>query len=145
MVTLQFSSTSHPASRLICWGTWSRHSHVDFVLPDGTLLGAVPGGVAIRPPEPERIRVERYTVQIHVDTLGDPVMAALGQLGKPYDWRGALGLALRRDWQEDDAWFCSELVAWAFECAGTPLLKAPQAWRLTPRDLLLSPLLRRVH
>ncbi len=113
---------------------------MDFVLPDGRLLGAVPGGVRVRPYDPSALRIERY----HVDASDTVLSVALAQLGKHYDWPGALGLALRRNWQEDDAWFCSELVAWSFEQAGRPLLNAPQAWRLTPRDILLSPLLRQL-
>jgi uncharacterized protein YycO len=138
MITLQFSTTSHPASRLICWGTWGRHSHVDFVLPDGRLLGAVPGGVGIRPYDPAALRIERY----QVDAPSTVLSAALSQRGRLYDWPGALGVGLRRDWQEDDSWFCSELVAWAFQEAGQPLLRTTDAWRITPRDLLLSPLLK---
>jgi hypothetical protein len=40
---------------------------------------------------------------------------ARSQVGRGYDWRGALGLALDpdRDWQEPDSWFCYELAAGA--------------------------------
>lgn len=140
MITLQFSTTSRPASRLICWGTWGRHSHVDLVLPDGQLLGAVPGGVQVRPFDPSALRIERH----QVDAPDTVLERAISQQGRPYDWPGVLGYALRRDWQEDDSWFCSELVAWAFQDAGRPLLRAGDAWRITPRDLLLSPLLSEV-
>ena len=30
------------------------------------------------------------------------------QLGKKYDWTALVGFLIRRDWQEDDVWFCSE-------------------------------------
>ena len=42
------------------------------------------------------------------------------QIGKPYDWRGALGLVIDvdRNWQKDTDWFCFELVAGALENAG---------------------------
>lgn len=33
---------------------------------------------------------------------------AQDQIGKPYDWTAIFGIALLRDWQEDDAWYCSE-------------------------------------
>lgn len=32
----------------------------------------------------------------------------VSQLGKPYDWTALFGIFFRRDWQEDDSWFCSE-------------------------------------
>ncbi|MEW6647176.1 MAG: hypothetical protein AB1450_08265 [Pseudomonadota bacterium] len=107
------------------------------MLPDGRLLGAVPGGVSIRPYDPSALRIERHLV----DAPDSVLQRALSQLGKPYDWPGVLGYAARRDWQEDDSWFCSELVAWAFQAEGFPLLRAADAWRINPRDLLLSPLL----
>jgi uncharacterized protein YycO len=40
------------------------------------------------------------------------------QIGKPYDNTGAMGITVERDWQEDDAWFCFELVAAALHAAG---------------------------
>ena len=45
------------------------------------------------------------------------------QVGKPYDWRGALALAIKpgRDWAEDDCWFCYELAAGALKAAGRPV------------------------
>lgn len=140
MTTLQFSANRTLGSRLIRAATWSDFSHVEFVLPSGRLLGAAAdGGVLIRDPRTDYSRVERY----RVDTQAEPIVeAAREQLCKPYDWAGVIGWGLRRDWQEDDAWFCSELVAWAFHAAGHPLLRAERLHRITPRDLLLSPLLR---
>lgn len=42
------------------------------------------------------------------------------QVGKPYDWRGAFGLALvpTRNWMEPDKWFCFELAAATLVQAG---------------------------
>lgn len=137
MITLQFSTKTSLSSRLIRWATWSAFSHVDLVLPDGRLLGATARrGVSIRNPEPVA-RLVRFTI----DAPSAVIDVASTQLGRPYDWSGILGWGLRRDWQEDDSWFCSELIAWAFDAAGCPLLRARNSWRITPRDLLLSPLL----
>ncbi|WP_216891622.1 hypothetical protein [Pseudomonas putida] len=62
--------------------------------------------------------------------------AALAQLGRPYDWLGCAGIALRnRDWQEPDSWFCSELVAYAFGQAGEPLFREDMVSRVTPQHL----------
>lgn len=45
---------------------------------------------------------------------------ARSQVGAPYDFRGAFGLGIDpdRDWQEEDCWFCFELVANALQKAG---------------------------
>lgn len=134
MITLQFTTKPLPFAWLIRTATWSRISHVDFVLPDGRLLGARgSGGVAIREPG-EYSHCERF----HVEAPADVLKLAASQIGKPYDWAGILGFATRQNWQSEDKWFCSELVAWAFQEAGFPLLRAERASRITPRDLLLS-------
>jgi uncharacterized protein YycO len=45
---------------------------------------------------------------------------AAGQIGKSYDWPGALGLGLTpgRDWGQDDKWFCYEFAAAVLRAAG---------------------------
>ena len=61
------------------------------------------------------------------------------QLGKPYDWQGFLGLPFRQNWASTQRWFCSELIAAAFQHAGYPL--GFPSRRVTPRDLhVLFPL-----
>lgn len=44
---------------------------------------------------------------------------ARSQVGKPYDFKGAFGMAIdpERDWQEPDCWFCFELIASALQYA----------------------------
>jgi len=138
VIAIQFSANQTLGSRIIRAFTWSAFSHVEFVLPDGRLLGArADGGVDIREPHADHTRIETYQVD-HTEAV---LNAALTQCGKPYDWPGVFGIGLHRDWQEDDSWFCSELVAWAFKEAGRPLLRAEHLHRITPRDLLLSPYL----
>lgn len=45
---------------------------------------------------------------------------ARSQVGKPYDFKGAFGIALapERDWTEPDAWFCYELAAATLRASG---------------------------
>jgi hypothetical protein len=45
---------------------------------------------------------------------------ARSQIGKPYDYKGAIGLSLApdRDWTEADMWFCFELAAATLKYAG---------------------------
>lgn len=147
MIMLQFSGSSQFGSRIIQYGTWSWAGHVDFVLPDGSLLGSVATsptwcgkkgkpGVCYHDMKPlkEYSRVERYTVD-----ASDAVLEyAKSQLGKPYDWIGVLNFVVQdSDWMDEDKWFCSELVAWAFEMAGDPLIRGVSN-RITPAALLYS-------
>lgn len=137
MVTLQFSSQDRIGSKAIQFFTWSEYSHVDIVLTDGKLFGARGDGVKIREPWGCYDRIIRKIS----DAPESIIDKALTQEGKPYDYTALLGFLARRDWTKDCSWFCSELVAWAFSEEGYPLLNADNYYRITPRDLLLSPYL----
>lgn len=137
MITLQFSSQNKIGSKLIQLATWSPYSHVDFVLPGGSLLGARGDGVKIREPYGIYDKCDRFKI----DAPNSVIERALTQLGKPYDYSALLGFIFRRNIQDPKSWFCSELVAWAFEKEGYPLLNSHNYYRITPRDLMLSPLL----
>lgn len=140
MITLQFSTTNEIVSGLIRVGTWSWASHMDMVLPDGNLIGATARhGVAAIPPR-KFTRVERYTYEIDFDAY---LRVLVTQIGKPYDWGGVIGLALRRNWNKEDAWQCSELHAWASAECGKPLVRG-EFWRIVPANILMNPELRRV-
>lgn len=57
------------------------------------------------------------------------------QIGKPYDWRACFGfLTGSRDWRDDTAWFCFELIAGYIE-AGSDY-RFPDLARVTARDLI---------
>ena len=140
MVTLQFSGLDSFGSKVVQWSTWSWVGHVDFVLPNGDLLGSLPhlrnGGVQIHKMKPRDAyaRVERY----QIDAPSSVYDAALSQVGKEYDWRGIMSFVSRtRDWQCSDKWFCSELVMWAFLENDIELIRDISN-RVTPHSLLLS-------
>jgi uncharacterized protein YycO len=142
-ITLQLVTSSGWGSALIRWRTWSDYSHVDFVLPDGKLLGArSEGGVQIRPANYENFtKLAQYQIEAPQAVLD----YAQQQIGKPYDMRSIINFGLHRDWREDDSWFCSELVAASFEHGGFPLLNIEESVsRVSPRDITLSPYLKRI-
>lgn len=59
------------------------------------------------------------------------------QEGKPYDWYAIFGILFYRQWDSEDRWFCSELIAAAFARAGISLVYEPTNW-ITPADLFVS-------
>lgn len=128
--------TRDPMSAVIRWVTRCPYSHTGFFDTDTrkTYSAMLKGGVQWRTPT--------YTSLL---LLGAPKTEeafqwALTQEGKKYDWTAITGFAMNRDWREEDRWFCSELVCAAFEKVGAPLLNPQmQVYRITPRDLLLSP------
>ena len=126
--------------RLIQASTWSHWNHAAFELEDGRQLAADSSrGVQIYDPDPGS-EIARFSVK-GLD-LGAAVKIASSQVGKPYDWSGVIGIGLHRDWTEPDSWFCSELVAWACQQAGTDLLRFDRLNRVTPGLVGLSPLLQ---
>ena len=152
-VILQFSTSTSWQSTVIRNLCHSEFSHVDFVLPDGNLLGASdhkggrvikgnPRGVAIRPPDYQEFGIRRRMI-IETDKA-DAIMAqAMSHLGKPFD-RSAIYAFFGsnpwgRDWRAPEKFFCSELATVAFEDGG---YWAPRKllWpkdRVSPTDLYL--------
>lgn len=138
---LLFCRSHHPGSYLIRVATWSQWSHVALV--DGDMvIEAVWPQVQLSPLSDV---VARYTSHAFTDLScrfpKQALAAALNQVGKPYDLTALVGMAMRRNWQEDDSWFCSELVAWAFSQGGTDLFRVDKLWRVTPQHLwMLAPI-----
>lgn len=142
-VQLLFSTNRQPGSQLIRAATWSRWSHVALVDGDTVIEATVLHGVRRGSAVAAIARASRCAlVALPSRAPAAVIAAAASQLGKPYDWTAIIGLGLRRDWQEEDAWFCSELVAWAFQQAGEPLFRAECLRRVTPQHLwMLAPAL----
>jgi uncharacterized protein YycO len=60
------------------------------------------------------------------------------QEGKPYDWGAILGFGLRRNKEDPNKWFCSELAAAAYELVGVPLLERIDRYKIYPELLTYS-------
>lgn len=144
MITIRFVTTSgDPVSdgiRKFEFGFWA--THVEALMPDGTLLGAhADGGVMARPATYDK---NKFSREMYVELPATPQQAdsfhqfLREQLGKPYDFIGIAGIALGRDWQSPDRWFCSELIAAALcHCGVFPPHLATEFNHVTPRDVLL--------
>lgn len=130
----------------------SAYSHVDFCLPDGSMLGASdsadapviagnPRGVAIRPAQYE-IYGRKCMAILKTDKASAVIGLAMAQLGKPFDNSTLHGFLSdrpgNRNWRSEAAWACSELCAYCLEQAGFFPYKLISAKnRITPADLLL--------
>ena len=57
----------------------------------------------------------------------------LYQVGKPYDWTALLGMVLQRKWEEEDSWFCSELLEAAAKAGGRSRFR-DDVYRITPQQ-----------
>lgn len=143
-ITLRFTAESDLVSASIRFKTWCGFSHCEFVLDDGTTLAArSSGGVAIRPLNYAKFsQVAYYTVEVTDAEKKAILDFARAQLGKGYDFEAIAGVVVHRDWRSKDRWFCSELVAAAFEVAKPLVNVSPNVDRIVPRDILLSTLLK---
>lgn len=139
-VRLLFSTTRLPLSVVIRAVTWSRWSHVALVDGDTVIEAVALHGVRRMPLAEAVSRTSDFALtDLPAQNPQAILSVAASQLGKPYDYTALLGLALRRDWQTDNAWFCSELVAWAFDAAGQPLLRPKFERRVYPQHLWMLP------
>lgn len=147
MITLLFSTSGDPISKLIRDYDHGMWSHVDCIDPvNGTLIGArsdevggKPSGVQARPPgyikfdQAQRVEIPCSWVQqarfykfVH------------DQIGKPYDTVDLLAnFSLRLNWRNPGAWWCSELIGAAEEDSGVIHLLATPVNFLSPNALYL--------
>lgn len=144
-VELRFTTSSSLISKGIRLFTWSKFSHVEIVVPGKGYLGAHYGtGVKLRPFDYDigpNGKTQRAFVACTPEQAQKVFEFAEKQINKPYDVSGCLGILFHRDWHNrTDSFFCSELVAAAFESAGFPLVNPIEKLdRVTPRDIFYSP------
>lgn len=130
-----FCTSKLPGAVLIRAITWSDWSHVALIDGEEAIEATWP---AVRVAPLSEIIAKHsdfVVVDIPCDDPAAVIAAARSQVGKPYDLTALLGLLVRRDWQEADAWFCSELTAWAFQQGGSPLFRPEALYRITPQHL----------
>lgn len=115
--------------------TWGKYSHAAIIDGDEVIEAVYPCVRKAKLSDVIQNHTNYLVVDIACTNEGAAIAAARSQIGKPYDWTALFGLLLHRDWQEDDSWFCSELVAWAFQQAGSPLFRPEAMHRITPQHL----------
>lgn len=144
MIILRFVHGTSFFDKCIQQFTWGYWNHVELWTPAG-YFGAQPeGGVQCRPfgYDTGKFSDEAFRcIELCPRDQSRFWVWTYAQKGKPYDWTGIFGLVARRDWKEPDSWFCSELIAAAFDAIGCPVVNPfqNQHYKITPRDLGLLP------
>lgn len=137
---LLFTTTRLPLSLLIRARAGGPFSHVALVDGDQVIEAVAGHGVRAAPLTTAITRASRAALMRIPSHNADQVLAAArSQIGKRYDWSGIAGLGINRDWQEAEAWFCSELIAWSFDSAGQPLIRRDSVHAVTPQNLWVLP------
>lgn len=130
-----FCTSKLPGAAIIRAVTWSDWSHVAIIDGEEVIEATWPA-VRVVPLADVLAKHSRFAVaDIPCQDPAAVIAAARSQIGKPYDLTALFGMLARRDWQEADAWFCSELVAWAFDQAGSPLFRREALYSITPQHL----------
>lgn len=123
--------------RLVTWSDWS---HVAVIDGEHAIEAVWPRVRRVPLADVMAQHTACEIVEFSCTDVDAAIRAARSQIGKPYDLTALVGLLAHRDWQEDDRWFCSELAAWSFAQAGTPLFRHDAVHRITPQHLwMLSP------
>lgn len=140
MLRLIFSRSNAPGSLLIRMMTgFSKWSHVAVIDGDMVIQATHPRVERIPLAEAKRGKVWA----IKEVPCRDPVAAhrfGLAQVGKPYDYGFLFGFPFDRDWRDEKAWACSELVAAQLEEGNdAPIVMSGTAHRVTPETLWLLP------
>jgi len=130
-----FCTSDSFTSRAIRAITWSSFSHVAII--DGAeVIEAVWPRVRVAPLVDVVEAHSRWAVvDFPCRDEAEAIAAVRSQIGKPYDLAGMLGLALNRDWQKDDKWWCSELAALAAKAGGNDIYREGVMHRITPQHL----------
>lgn len=140
---VRLSANSGPFSKGIRFMTWNRHSHADFLLDDGTYLGAIPFPGVCKHGLLEPVE-DFYEFKCSAEQKAAVLAYAEAQVGKPYDYGAIFGFIARETWAEENKWFCSELIAGSFAAGGLPLF-SESASKITPRDLAINALFTKIE
>lgn len=173
-IKLRFVTSADPISACIRRMTDFPYSHVEFVLdadwqPDAldaqarltgiltvppydwnqwTLGAHLGGGVRVRPFNYDKFSAtELATIECTAEQKQAAIKGACACIGSPYDTLTIAGILLHVNLQEKGHWICSTFVSNTLLEAGIVVLRIAQPDlidSITPRDVYLSPLLKRV-
>lgn len=129
-----FGSGKHPLiTPIIKLRTNSNYSHVAYIDPLTGLLIESAGGIGVRVTTFEKF-IEKYPKH-HVAVIFVPCTKytrqfMINQIGKPYDKKAIWGYLINRDWNDPNAWTCSELLA-----AASGVYRLGATNRISPQHL----------
>lgn len=122
-------------ARLIRLVTWSKYSHAAVIDGDKVIEAVRPYVREVPLKDVLASHPESIIIDFDCKEEKEILQAIRSQIGKPYDITALFGLFFHRNWQEEDSWFCSELVAWALSKGGYPLFREEALHRVTPNHL----------
>ena len=146
-----YSNSKLPLSPIIRWRTGSKYSHVGIILePEKQLITGDSlithsalscKGVRFTTVKTFIGHATNYQVSQLSQQISDVQYAELLYLAKkyeglPYDTKGAVGLGVGENWQEDDMFWCSEWFAFLVKMIGMNLQYLNDIHRIAPKHNL---------
>ena len=137
MIKLLFTSKNTIGSFFIRLFTWSKWSHVALWCSDGAVIESIGFAGVRKVSHAEALKgANKYAIVEFKDLDEQSLIEVLTpEIGKSYDFLGAIGIGLFRNWQHNDKWICSELIAWGFEKIGHPLFRADQMYKISQQNI----------
>ena len=132
-VKVIFGRNNLPFSWIIRLFTWSRWSHCGVIDSTGVnvIEATAKHGVAVSTLSGFKHRYKKHAiVELPVLNGVDAHSLLRQEIGKSYDWLAIISLVVKRDWEQPDKWFCSELIAHAIG-----IFRRDRVGRITPEDL----------
>ncbi len=133
-VTLIFGEGTHPwITPLIKFRSRSKYSHVAYVDPLSGLIIEAAGGIGVRVVTHTEF-ITKYP-KWHTATMFVPCAQytrqfMVNQIGKPYDHPAVFGYLFAQNWDREDAWTCTEIIA-----AASGMHRRRTFARISPHDL----------
>lgn len=144
-IKIRFITDENIISKMIEIDTFSEWSHVEFILADGTYLGArASGGVEIRPANYcKPILERRYSIPCTDEAYEKIISFATSKIGTSYNFLDIIGLFLHADLTSAGKEICSMFVIQAMIAGGIQMLNVLPKYTnlITPEMLHLSSLL----
>lgn len=125
-------------SRLIRWLTRSDYSHVAVVLRDGRVVEAWDSGVRVVDSLSDQhtpgtlVDVFEFTPALTEEQEAAGERYLLSRVGRKYDWKNVFRFVTKRQGQDNDRDFCSELLANTAQVMGVNLFNRTPAWMIPP-------------
>lgn len=142
-----------PVSMLIRWQTRSQYSHSALLTDNGEVIeatmrpfprGSVARVAGLNAQHAEGTKVDIFeSLAAHDEMKSDKWLEQ--QIGKRYDYRSVFRFMTRVPADENQAYYCSELVFGYFQAGDLNLLERIEAHNVRPCDLAYSPFLRLVE
>jgi len=130
-------------SKAIRWQTRGEYSHAAWLCPDGAVYEAWSRGGVVRSKDLSEIHTPGTEIDLFSVIVdgADVEMFLQDQVGKKYDFRSVTGFMTRRPElpQDQDKWFCSELIFAAIAFAGVMLLHRVAPFEVSPKMISWSP------